>query len=112
MIVTKRKACQNAGVFQHITDDETDDEKGEDAAPLVTHCPMKQGKGQRHHNENRYENRDGNVVRKDRIHQCQHDIENNQRPKKRGDAFFHLTSHFLIQTPLAGRLGSWFSTRQ
>ncbi len=30
----------------------------------------------------------------------------------KGQAFFHLTCHFLSQTPLAGRLESWFSTRQ
>ena len=39
IIVTKRKACQNAGVFQQKTSDETHDEKGDDAAPLVTLCP-------------------------------------------------------------------------
>ena len=86
--------------------DQTQDEQDEDATPAVPHGSMKQGKCQRDHNEKRYEKRDGNVVRKDRIHQSQHDIDTNQRPKKRDEAFFHLTFHFLIQAPLAGGLGS------
>ncbi|EFH83551.1 hypothetical protein Krac_4534 [Ktedonobacter racemifer DSM 44963] len=64
IIVTKRKASQNTGVFHKITDDQTKDKKGENAAPFVAQGSMKQPKNDREQNPDRR----GNMEWKHWIH--------------------------------------------